>query len=94
MSRLDERQRRWLAAVDANRSGHGGTEQMRTMPGLDINTIRWGRHELASEFATNPVGRIRAEGGGLRPIASGKSQNFYLSTLVIFRIFLVIFRTF
>ena len=64
MSRLDERQRRWLAALEANRIGHGGTEQMRTVTGLDINTIRRGRHELARELADNPVGRIRAAGGG------------------------------
>ena len=64
LSRLDERQRRWLAAVEANRIGHGGTEQMRTITGLDINTIRRGRHEIASELASNPVGRLRAEGGG------------------------------
>ena len=64
MSRLDERQRRWLAALEANRIGHGGTEQLRRITGLDINTIRRGRHELANELADNPVGRSRAVGGG------------------------------
>ncbi|PZO09521.1 MAG: transposase [Leptolyngbya foveolarum] len=64
MSRLDERQRRWLAAVEANRIGRGGTEHLRTITGLDINTIRRGRQELASAFASNPSGRIREIGGG------------------------------
>lgn len=64
MSRLDERQRRWLAAVEANRLGHGGTEQLRTVTGLDINTIRRGRQEIASGLAANPVDRIRLAGGG------------------------------
>lgn len=64
MSRLDERQRRWLAAVEANRLGYGGTEQLRTITDLDINTIRRGRQEIATDLANNPVGRLRAEGGG------------------------------
>lgn len=64
MSRLDERQRRWLAAIEANRLGYGGTEKVRTITGLDINTIRRGRQEIASELATNPIDRLRAEGGG------------------------------
>ena len=68
MSRLDERQRRWLAAVEANRFGYGGTEQLRTITGLDINTIRRGRQEIASELATNPIDRIRAKGGGRKRI--------------------------
>lgn len=68
MSRLDERQRRWLAAVEANRLGYGGTEQLRTITGLDINTIRRGRQEIASELAANPIERIRAKGGGRKRI--------------------------
>ena len=68
MSRLDERQRRWLAAVEANRLGYGGTEQLRTITGLDINTIRRGRQELATELVANPVGRLRAKGGGRKRI--------------------------
>ena len=64
MSRLDERQRRWLAAVEANRLGYGGTEQLRTITDLDINTIRRGRQEIVTDLANNPVGRLRAEGGG------------------------------
>ena len=64
MSRLDEQQRRWLAAVEANRLGHGGTEQMHRITGLDINTIRRGRRELATGLAERPVARIRVAGGG------------------------------
>ena len=68
MNRLDERQRRWLAAVEANRLGYGGIEQLRTITGLDINTIRRGRQELATELVANPVGRLRAKGGGRKRI--------------------------
>ncbi|MEL6320889.1 MAG: transposase [Cyanobacteria bacterium J06626_14] len=64
MSRLNEQQRRWLAAMEANRVGRGGTEKLRTITGLDINTIRRGRQELAGGLMEVPVGRIRAIGGG------------------------------
>ncbi len=64
MSRLDEQQRRWLAAVEANRLGHGGTQILHQITGLDINTIRRGRRELASDLIYRPVERVRVAGGG------------------------------
>jgi hypothetical protein len=64
MSRLDERQRRWLAALAANRLGHGRTQRMHEVTGLDINTIRRGRRELADELVDCPADRIRTVGGG------------------------------
>lgn len=64
MSRLDERQRRWLAAVEADRLGYGGTDKLRTITGLDVNTIRRGCHEIATGLSANPVGHIRLAGGG------------------------------
>jgi len=64
MSRLDEQQRRWLAALEANRLGYGGTEALHRITGLDINTIRRGRRELAEELVGRPVDRIRVSGGG------------------------------
>lgn len=64
MSRLDEQQRRWLAAVEANRLGHGGTQTLHQITGLDINTIRRGRRELSSDLVDRPVARVRGVGGG------------------------------
>lgn len=64
MSRLNEQQRRWMAAVEANRLGHGGTRQLQRITGLDINTIRRGRRELNEQFQQCPQGRIRQPGGG------------------------------
>lgn len=64
MSRLDEQQRRWLAGVEANRLGYGGTEQVHRITGLDINTIRRGREELEQGLAGRPIEHIRAGGGG------------------------------
>ncbi len=64
MSRLDEQQRRWLAAIEANRLGYGGTQTLHLITGLDINTIRRGRRELEQGLSNRPVGRIRKPGGG------------------------------
>lgn len=64
MSRLDEQQRRWLAGVEANRLGYGGTEAVHRITGLDINTIRSGRTELEKGLAGRPVEGIRVSGGG------------------------------
>lgn len=64
MSRLNEQQRRWLAGVEANRLGYGGSEQVHKITGLDINTIRRGRVELEKGLAGRPVEGIRVGGGG------------------------------
>lgn len=68
MSRLDEQQRRWMAAVEANRLGHGGTRQLQRITGLDINTIRRGRRELDAQLSDCPAGRIRKSGGGRKAL--------------------------
>jgi transposase len=64
LSRLDEQQRRWFAAIEAQRLGHGGLRLVALITGLDDETIRRGRRELADELATRPEGRIRQTGGG------------------------------
>ena len=68
MSRLDEQQRRWMAALEANKIGHGGTKKLRTITGLDINTIRRGREELAIGLVNRPIKRIRVAGGGRKGV--------------------------
>jgi hypothetical protein len=64
MSRLDEQQRRWYAAVESKRVGYGGDKLLSQITGMDVETIRQGRRELAGEMADRPVGRIRRKGGG------------------------------
>jgi hypothetical protein len=64
MSRLDEQQRRWMAALEANKIGHGGTKKLKTITGLDINTIRRGREEMEEGLVNRPTQRIRVAGGG------------------------------
>ena len=55
LSRLDEQQRRWYAALEATRLGHGGERLMSHITGLDPQTIRRGRRELASECSERPA---------------------------------------
>ena len=68
LSRLDEQQRRWYVAVEADRVGHGGAERLSKITGINVNTIRRGRRELADDLADRPTDRVRQVGGGRKPI--------------------------
>ncbi|NOZ49410.1 MAG: transposase [Chloroflexi bacterium] len=68
MSRLDEQQRRWYAAVEANRHGYGGATLVSNITGLDEKTIRRGQRELALDLADRPDDRIRLPGAGRPPV--------------------------
>jgi hypothetical protein len=68
MSRLDEQQRRWIVALEANKIGHGGTKKLSAITGLDINTIRRGRAELEAGLVNRPTQRIRVAGGGRKGV--------------------------
>lgn len=71
LSRLDEQQQRWYAAVESNRLGHGGDQLVAQMTGLDPHTIQRGRRELAAALAERPPDRVRVAGAG-RPRAEKK----------------------
>ena len=73
LSRLDESQRRWFAAVESKRLGHGGDRLMSQITGMDEKTIRRGREELAASLADNPPERVRRGGGG-RPAVEKKTR--------------------
>jgi len=73
ISRLDEQQRRWYAALESSRLGHGGDEQIARITGLDPQTIRRGRRELATNFRERPADRVRTPGAG-RPRTEKKSR--------------------
>jgi hypothetical protein len=64
MSRLDEQQRRWLAAAESQRLGHGGDRLLSTITGLDEKTIRKGRTELDEHLQSRPTEKVRLSGGG------------------------------
>lgn len=67
LSRLDEQQRRWVAALEANRLGWGGETVVAQITGLDEKTIRRGREELAASLLGRPTERVRLPGGGRPP---------------------------
>jgi len=72
MSRLDEQQRRWYAAVEANRHDRKGEELVSKITGLDEKTIRRGQAELANDLVNRPEDRVRLPGAG-RPTVEKKT---------------------
>jgi hypothetical protein len=73
LSRLDEQQRRWYVAVEANRIGHGGVRLLSQITGIDEKTIRRGQQEMADELVERPIDRVRLPGGG-RPLVEKKTH--------------------
>ena len=74
LSRLDEQQRRWVAAREAQRLGYGGFQRVAEITGLHPETIRRGRDELIYDLRSRPADRIRLPGGG-RPRAEKKIRR-------------------
>lgn len=74
LSRLNEQQRRWLAALESQKLGHGGDKLLSEITGLHPDTIRRGREELDADLQDRPTDRIRKPGGG-RPRLSKKIRN-------------------
>jgi len=68
LSRLDEDHRRWYVALEALKTGHGGDRQLARITGLNVETIRRGRRELAWSLEDFPAERIRRRGGGRVPL--------------------------
>ncbi len=68
LSRLDEQQRRWYAALEAEKLGHGGIETMAKITGLNVNTISRGWKELNNDLQDRSSQRVRVEGGGRKAI--------------------------
>jgi hypothetical protein len=71
LSRLDEQQRRWYVALEAERAGPGGDRLLTQITGLDAKTLRRGGDELAAELADRPPHRVRQAGAG-RPAVEKK----------------------
>lgn len=67
LSRLDEAQRRWFLAVEAERLGPGAERRLGEITGMDDKTLRRGREELAASLAEQPAERVRQAGGGRFP---------------------------
>ncbi len=75
MSRLDEQQRRWYAAVESVNIGHGGDRWLSLITGLHVDTIRRGREELADSLASRPADRVRLRGGGRPPLETKSPRS-------------------
>jgi hypothetical protein len=73
MSRLDEQQRRWLAALQSQTVGYGGDSLLALITGLHVDTIRRGREELDDDLHDRPTDRVRKPGAG-RPPGKKKTQ--------------------
>ena len=67
-SRLDEQQRRWFAALESRKLGHGGDLRLSLLLGLHVDTIRRGREELDAGLVDRPTDRIRNPGAGRPPV--------------------------
>lgn len=68
ISRLDEAQRRWYVALEAQRLGHGGDRLLAQITGMNETTIRRGREELEADLALCPPDRVRSPGAGRPPV--------------------------
>jgi hypothetical protein len=68
VSRLDEQQRRWFAALLAKQIGHGGDRHVALVLGVHVDTIRRGREELDADLADRPTDRVRNPGAGRPPV--------------------------
>lgn len=67
MSRLDEQQRRWFAALESKKAGYGGDTLFALITGLHVDTIRRGREELDADLQGRPSDRVRWPGAGRPP---------------------------
>jgi hypothetical protein len=66
--RINERQLRELAGVEAKVFGRGGVRAVAQATGLAINTVRRGLAELAEPPAIDSAARVRKPGGGRKKL--------------------------
>lgn len=81
LRRLNEQQRRWVAALFSKSIGWGGDTFVSLATGLDSHTIRRGRRELATGFDQCPTDRVRRSTPG-RPRSLDDSQLMALESLL------------
>ncbi len=74
LSRLDEQQRRWYVAIEAEKMGHGGTKLLSQITGIHVNTIRRGLCYLKNGFADQTEDRVRLKGGGRTSIEKNNPE--------------------
>jgi transposase len=67
-ARLNERERRWWAAVEAKSLGYGGISAVARVTGISRRTIHAGLKELSTLQSPWRPQRIRSAGGGRKPL--------------------------
>lgn len=75
LSRLDEQQRRWYVALEAQKLGRGGAPRMSQITGMHVDTIRRGRQELDDDLVDRPVDHVRLPGGGRWPVEKNNRES-------------------
>jgi len=75
LSRADEQQRRWIAALEAQRLGYGGSNTAPATTGTHPEAVRRGRDELAAGLRDRPAGPGGRLPGGGRPSLSNKTRR-------------------
>jgi hypothetical protein len=71
LGRLDEDHRRCFVALEALQHGRGGDRLLSRITGMNVETIRRGRRELAQSLDGFRAQRIRRSGAG-RPASKKK----------------------
>ena len=61
---LDERQKRWFAALEAQRIGYGGDKIISKITGISEKTIREGHKDVEKGLSHIPIEKKRKNGGG------------------------------
>ena len=69
---LDERQRRLLLGVEAQRLGRGGIKAIAAATGVHLDTIARGVREL--DGLPEPAARVRAPGGGRKKLTESDPE--------------------
>jgi hypothetical protein len=72
---LNEKHRRWVAALVSMIRGWGGVGEVARITGLDPKTVQTGRRELEQGLAECPPERVRRKGAG-RPRAEKKTPHW------------------
>jgi hypothetical protein len=74
VARTDERTRRLVAGLLAQRHGRGGIALLERITGLDRNTIARGRREL-NQADPLPPGRVRRPGAGPKRVEARSPES-------------------
>lgn len=68
ISTLDEKNARRVVGLMAGQLGRGGIALMMVVTGMSRNTITRGQQELETADDPVPTNRVRASGGGRKPL--------------------------